>query len=324
MIAALRQELASKGFLEVETPILQPIPGGASARPFVTHHNALHADLYLRIAPELYLKRLIVGGFEKIFEIGRCFRNEGIDYAHNPEFTMLELYWSFSDKDSFFALLESLLSQAAQAVRSCLPQTASSSIQFQAPFPRMTFREAILNKTNIDIDQITSKEDLIQACKEQKVQVDFDGCFGMGEFFDALWKTTTRPHIEQPTWIFDYPADLKPLARMKDDDATKSACAQLVVTGAEVVNAYYHELNNPLDQRERFVQQQALREKGSEDAQWMDEEFLLALEHGMPPTCGVGIGLDRLMALLSDSPNLKEVILFPTLRPKTEAESEQN
>ncbi len=310
MISAIRRFLDEKGFMEVETPILQPVPGGASARPFITHHNALDADLYLRIAPELYLKRLLVGGFEKIYEIGRCFRNEGIDYSHNPEFTMLELYWSFADAETFIQMLEDLLSHAVSA-------SLGEKENFSVPFPRITFREAILNACGIDIDSTRTIDEIMDACKEKNIQVDFGGCVGIGEYYDALWKGTARARMEQPTWVFDYPIELKPLARAKTEDKTKSASAQLVVNGAEVVNAYYHELNDPIDQRNRFAEQQALREKGSEEAQWTDEEFLRALEHGMPPSSGVGIGIDRLVAILTDAPNLKEVILFPTLRPKT-------
>ncbi len=310
IVAAMRHFLDERGFLEVETPILQPIPGGASARPFVTHHNALDADLYLRVAPELYLKRLVVGGFEKIFEIGRCFRNEGIDYAHNPEFTMLELYSAFTDVETFVHLLEELIATAARVVGGEATDT------FAPPFPRVTFRDAVLDACGVDINTVRTPKEIIAATKKAKVAVDFEGCYGIGEYYDALWKATAREKIIAPTWVFDYPIELKPLTKAKREDATKSASVQLVVEGAEVVNAYYHELIDPVDQRARLDEQQMLREKGSEEAQWMDEEFLSALEHAMPPTSGVGIGIDRLVAFLTKAPNLKEVILFPTLRPK--------
>ncbi len=317
LIASMRRFLDEHDFMEVETPMLQPIPGGASARPFITHHNALDADLYLRIAPELYLKRLIVGGFEKIYEIGRCFRNEGIDYAHNPEFTMLELYWAFADTESFITLLEDLLMTVIhEAIDPLEDSLKNPELRFSAPFPRVTFRQAIMDATGIDIDLALEPEGLIALCKEKQLGVDFTGCVGMGEYYDALWKHTARPTIIQPTWVFDYPTSLKPLTKAKDSDPTKSACVQLVIQGAEVVNAYYNELNNPIDQRKRFEEQQMLREKGSEEAQWMDDAFLSALEHGMQPTSGVGIGIDRLIAFLTNAPNLKEVILFPTLKPK--------
>lgn len=318
LVSSMRRFLDEQGFMEVETPVLQPIPGGASAKPFVTHHNALNADLYLRIAPELYLKRLVVGGFEKIYEIGRCFRNEGIDYAHNPEFTMLELYWAFAETEAFITMLENLLMTVIKEAIDPLPDTLkNANIQFTAPFPRLTFQQAILEACGINIDEILTGDAMIAAVREKNLSIDFTGCIGMGEYYDALWKHTARPKITQPTWVFDYPTALKPLAKAKEADPSKSACVQLIIEGAEVVNAYYNELNDPIDQRNRFVEQQVLREKGSEEAQWMDEAFLSALEHGMPPTSGVGIGIDRLIAFLTNAPNLKEVILFPTLKPKT-------
>lgn len=323
LVASMRRFLDENGFMEVETPVLQPIPGGASAKPFLTHHNALGADLYLRIAPELYLKRLLVGGFEKIYEIGRCFRNEGIDYAHNPEFTMLELYWAFADKESFITLLENLLMTAIHdAIDPLEDSMKNKEVRFSAPFPRITFQQAILDACGIDIDSVHESEELILICQKKQLSIDFTACVGLGEYFDTLWKNTARPNIIQPTWVFDYPIDLKPLTKAKTEDATKSACVQLVVQGAEVVNAYYHELNDPIDQRNRFMEQQALREQGSEDAQWLDEAFLNAIEHGMPPASGVGIGIDRLIAFLTNAPNLKEVILFPTLKPKPVETSE--
>jgi lysyl-tRNA synthetase class 2 len=266
---------------------------------------------------------LIVGGFEKIYEVGRCFRNEGIDYAHNPEFTMLELYWAFAEKESFISLLENLLMTVIrEAIDPLANELKNAEIQFVAPFPRLTFRQAILSACGIDIDLVTEPDSLIALCKEKGIFVDFTGCIGMGEYYDALWKNTARPNVMQPTWIFDYPTSLKPLAKAKQEDPTKSACVQLVIQGAEVINAYYDELNDPVDQRNRFEEQQTLREKGSEEAQWMDEAFLSALEHGMPPTSGVGIGIDRLIAFLTNAPNLKEVILFPTLKQRNQDSSD--
>lgn len=317
LVSAMRRFLDERGFLEVETPMLQPIPGGANARPFVTHHNALDADLYLRIAPELYLKRLVVGGFEKVYEIGRCFRNEGIDYSHNPEFTMIELYWAYANKEAFVQFLEELMTAVImQSVGSLEVPYGDGTISFTAPWPRMTFRDAILQETGIDIDTLATNDDVVAAVQAKGLAIDFKGCVGFGEYLDELWKKTARPKITQPTWVFDYPVELKPLAKAHPKDPRKSSTVQLVVQGAEVFNAYYHELNDPLDQRRRFEEQQTLREKGSEEAQWMDEDFVRALEHAMPPTSGVGIGIDRLAAFLTNSPNLKEVILFPTLRPK--------
>ncbi len=319
VVSGLRAYLDTRGFLEVETPILQPIPGGASARPFITHHNALGADFYLRIAPELYLKRLVVGGFEKIYEIGRCFRNEGIDYSHNPEFTMLELYWAYANKDSFITFLEDLLTTVIAESLGTLKVPGTDTVKeidFTGPWPRKTFREAILESSGIDIDTVTNVKELIVEVKKAKVKIDFKKCVGLGEHLDELWKKTARPNLDGPIWIYDYPVDLKPLAKQHPIDKTKSSTVQLVIQGAEVVNAYYHELNDPIDQRARFVAQEQLREEGSEEAQHLDEAFLSAIEHALPPTSGVGIGIDRLVAFLTGAPNLKEVILFPTLKPE--------
>lgn len=309
LVSSLRGFLDERGFLEVETPILQPIPGGANARPFVTHHNTLDIDLYLRIAPELYLKRLIVGGFEKVYEVGRCFRNEGIDTMHNPEFTMMELYWAYVGKEEFITMIEEMLSHMVKA---------SLGKEFGAPFPRLTFREAILNETGIDIDELKNEKDVIAAVKKAKVKVDFKQSVGLGEYLDELYKKTARAKLAGPVWVLDYPIEMKPLANRVPGSPKKSATAQLIVQGSEIVNAYYHELHDPIDQRQRFEEQQSLAEKGSEEAQRMDTGFLDALEHGMPPTSGFGIGIDRLTAILTEAPSLKEVILFPTLRPKAE------
>jgi lysyl-tRNA synthetase class 2 len=323
-VSAMRHYLDDHGFLEVETPILQPIPGGANARPFITHHNALGADFYLRIAPELYLKRLVVGGFEKIYEIGRCFRNEGIDYSHNPEFTMMELYWAYAKKDEFIDFLEDLTTTIIrESVGSLAVAYGEGEIDFSSPWPRMTFREAILNDCGIDIDTLKSPKEVIAAAKTKKLVIDFKGCVGLGEHLDELWKKTAREKIAKPTWIFDYPVELKPLAKATEGDPSKSATVQLVVQGAEIVNAYYYELNDPIDQRVRFEAQQELKEQGSQEAQWMDEAFLSALEHGMPPASGVGIGIDRLVAFITNSPNLKEIILFPTLKPEQPSEKSE-
>lgn len=317
LVSALRRFLDDRGFLEVETPILQPIPGGANARPFVTHHNALDVDLYLRIASEIYLKRLVVGGFEKVYEIGKNFRNEGIDYAHFPEFTAIELYWSYVGKDAFVAFLEELMTSIiTQSVGSLETPYQAGTINFAGPWRRITFRESIIETCGIDIDAYKDSASLIAAVQEKRLKIDFEGCVGLGEHYDQLFKKTARAALTQPTWVFDYPIELKPLANRNPEDPTKSACVQLVVQGAEVINAYYHELNDPIDQRDRFMEQESMREQGSEDAQTIDESFLRALEHGMPPTSGMGIGIDRLVAFITDAPNLKEVILFPTLRPE--------
>lgn len=318
MIAALRRFCDDRDFFEVETPILQSIPGGANARPFITHHNALDNDFYLRIAPELYLKRLIVGGFERVYEIGRLFRNEGIDHAHSPEFTEMELYWAYApEQDTFVRFLEEMLRYGIAESAGLLKISSDAGvIDFAPEWPRMTFREAILNTTGIDIDEHHSEAALIAAVKKKKLSVDFGNCIGIGDHYDQLFKKTAREKILQPTWVLDYPRELKPLARVSVEDETKSASAQLIIQGAEIVNAYYHELNDPIDQRNRFMEQEALRERGSEEAQFLDEDYLFALEHGMPPTSGMGMGIDRLAMLLTNAANIKEIILFPTLKPK--------
>jgi lysyl-tRNA synthetase, class II len=318
LISALRRFLDERDFLEVETPVLQAIPGGANARPFITHHNTLDVDLYLRIAPELYLKRLLVGGFEKVYEIGRLFRNEGIDHAHNPEFTTIELYWAFvPSKDFFVDFLEEVVKYiVAHSVGTTQVVYQDTSIDFGGVWERKTFREAVLEKTGIDIDVYRTEKELVAAVEERGLAVDFSKCVGIGECYDQLYKKTTRPALRQPTWIFDYPLEQKPLAKASPDDASKSASVQLIVEGSEIINAYYHELNDPLDQRRRFLEQEELRQRGSTEAQYLDEDFLLALEHGMPPASGVGLGIDRLVMLLTDTKQIKDVILFPTLRPK--------
>lgn len=317
-ISALRSYLDEHDFLEVETPILQPIPGGAQARPFITHHNALDCDFYLRIAPELYLKRLLVGGFEKIYEIGRQFRNEGIDHAHAPEFTMIELYVSYCpSKEYFIQFLEDLLRYGIEkSLQSLVLPLDERNINFSGIWERKTFREVIFEKTGLDIDTIKNEEDIEDFCRKKGYTIDFTDCVGIGEWYDQFYKKTTRFEIIQPTWIFDYPIELKPLTQALRDDPTKSASAQLVIDGSEIINAYYHELNNPLEQRDRFTEQEALRERGSNEAQYLDEDFLFALEHGMPPTSGMGMGIDRLVELILNKHSVKEVILFPTLKPK--------
>ncbi len=317
LVQSMRRFLDDRGFLEVETPMLHPIPGGANAKPFITHHNALDIDLYLRIAPELYLKRLIVGGFEKIYEVARCFRNEGIDPTHNPEFTQIELYWAYISQD-FLSFMEEMLGHMLeQSVGTTKVLRQGVELDFKAPWPRKTFRQVILDACGIDVNRCFTPEDVIREVKAAKVKVDFKGAVGLGEYLDQLYKKTGRASIVQPTWVLDYPVEMKPLANRSATDSTKAAVAQLVVMGGEIINAYYHELNDPIDQRHRFEEEEKLAAQGSEESQRIDEDFLSALEQGMPPTSGMGMGIDRLVALLTDSPSLKEVIFFPTLRPLT-------
>ncbi|MCE9586208.1 lysine--tRNA ligase [Candidatus Uhrbacteria bacterium] len=319
LVSSMRSFLDGNGFLEVETPVLQTLAGGAAARPFTTHHNALGIDLYLRIAPELFLKRLVIGGMEKVYEIARCFRNEGIDHSHNPEFTQIELYWAYAGKERFLTFIESMVgTMLTDAFGSMVVARENGSLDFTGPWPRITFREAIKQATTIDIDAIKDIPALKAAVKAAKVKVDFKGLVGMGEHLDELYKKTARAKLTGPAWVLEYPVAMKPLAGRSPEDPEKSATAQLVVDGSEIINAYYYELNDPIDQRSRFVEQEALAKEGSQEAQPKDEEFLTALEHGMPPTSGMGMGIDRLVAILTGAPSLKEVILFPTLRPKQE------
>lgn len=310
---AIRNFLTAEKFLEVETPILQPIPGGATARPFVTHHNALNADLYLRVAPELYLKRLIIGGLERVFEISRCFRNEGIDHLHNPEFTQVELYAAYTDYEWMMALTERLLHQAASAVHGASSFSYSGQIiKLPKKFPRMTFRESIIEFGGPDIETINDDKALASAAK--KLGVDVAASDHRAAIIDGIFKTVVRPKILQPVFIVDHPIELSPLAKKKSDPRYTERF-QLLVAGSELANAF-SELNDPIDQRERFKSQEALRTRGDEEAQRVDEDFLEAMEYGMPPTSGLGLGVDRLTMLLTDNHSIKEVIAFPTLKPK--------
>ncbi|PIX61844.1 lysine--tRNA ligase [Candidatus Uhrbacteria bacterium CG_4_9_14_0_2_um_filter_41_50] len=317
MVTAMRNFLAHEGFLEVETPVLQAIPGGANAQPFVTHHNTLHADLYMRIAPELYLKRLLVGGFEKIYEFARCFRNEGISPQHNPEFTQIEAYWAYANIEQLTDHIEKLILEAVRAVTGgqTSVEIEGKTISF-ADIPRKTFREVILENTKIDLDEVTEEETLKQIMTERGVNTT--NVVGYGDLVDHLYKTAARPKIEQPVFVTDYPAAMKPLAKRRDSNPHYSASVQLVILGMEMCNGF-NELNDPLEQEERFKEQEELRVRGSEDSQRIDNDYIEALKHGMPPAAGYGIGIDRLAALLTGSTNLKEVILFPTLKPIEES-----
>lgn len=313
LVTAMRRFLESEGFMEVETPMLQPIAGGASARPFVTHHNALDSDFYLRIAPELYLKRLIVGGFEKIYEYARCFRNEGISPQHNPEFTQIEAYWAYATIEDLMNHLERMISTVIkEALGDNQVKIGEEELNFSTPFPRFTFRDLVIKYAEIDLENVQDETVLRTAMKNLGLKTD--GVIGLGELIDHLYKAKVRPNIIQPTFVTDYPSVMKPLAKRRGDTLW-SASAQLVVKGMEVCNAF-NELNNPLEQEARFKEQEALREQGSEEAQRIDDDYITALKHGMPPTAGYGIGIDRFIALLTGSPNLKEVILFPTLKPE--------
>jgi lysyl-tRNA synthetase class 2 len=316
LVSYLRRFLDQRGFSEVETPILQPIYGGAVARPFKTFHNALKSEFYLRIADELYLKRLIVAGFDKVYEIGKDFRNEGIDRQHNPEFTQLEFYWAYADYNDLMALSEEMLSGAVKEIAGSYKiMYQGQEIDFSPPWKRITMRDLVNDETNIDINVTNTEESLRQAIIDKKLIVDLKGVVGFANVLDNLYKTYCRPKITGPLFLTDHPYEAKPLAKRKPDDPTKVASVALLIAGFEVFNAY-SELNDPLDQRARWEEEKVLGEAGFEEAMQLDEDYLRALEYGMPPTAGWGMGIDRFTAILADQPNLKDVIIFPTLKPE--------
>jgi lysyl-tRNA synthetase class 2 len=314
MITGIRAFLIERGFLEVETPMMHPIPGGAAAKPFVTHHNALGVDLYLRIAPELYLKRLIVGGFPRVFEINRNFRNEGISTIHNPEFTMLEFYVSYADYQDLIRLTEELISSLAQQLLgTTVIEYQSQTINLAPPWRRWSYHQAILEVNGLAPAVLTDREQALAAAKQLNVPVDPK--WPLFNIVNEIFEETVEPRLEQPTFITDYPIEISPLARRKDADPALTDRFELYIAGREIANAF-SELNDPLDQRERFEGQAAQREAGNEEAHVVDEDFLRALEYGMPPTAGEGIGIDRLIMLFTNQASIRDVVLFPQLRPE--------
>jgi lysyl-tRNA synthetase class 2 len=293
---------------------MQPIPGGAEAEPFKTHHNALGMDLYLRIAPELYLKRLVVGGFERVFEINRNFRNEGISTQHNPEFTMLEFYQAYATHVDLMELTEQLFAKVAQAViGSTQISYQGNSIELAGPWRRLSLHSALVDIGGIDSELLNNKEGLLEFAAKNEIKITKTGKLGkvVTKLFDAL----VEPQLIQPTFITDYPAEVSPLSRRNDQQANLTERFELFIAGSEIANGF-SELNDPLDQRERFIQQVKSREAGDENAHQMDEDYIEALEYGMPPTAGEGIGIDRLVMLLTDSISIREVILFPHMKSK--------
>lgn len=314
IIAGIRTFLIERGFLEVETPMMHPIPGGAAAKPFVTHHNALGVDLYLRIAPELYLKRLIVGGFPRVFEINRNFRNEGISTIHNPEFTMLEFYVSYADYHDLITLTEELVSSLAQQIlgKTVIPYQGNE-IVLTPPWRRWSYHQAILEVNNLGPSVLQDREQALAAAKRLNAPVDPKA--SLFTIINEIFEETVEPNLQQPTFITDYPIEISPLARRKDTDPSLTDRFELYIAGREIANAF-SELNDPLDQRERFEGQAAQREAGDEEAHLVDEDFLRALEFGMPPTAGEGIGIDRLIMLFTDQASIRDVVLFPQLRPE--------
>lgn len=314
IVETLRQFLIKEGFLEVETPILQPIYGGASAKPFVTKHNELNQDMYLRISNELYLKRLMVAGLEKVFEFARDFRNESVSRFHNPEFTQLEFYWAYVDYEVLMKFTEKMLSHLIQTIKGKLKFTFNGkTVDFKTPLPRLTFRDAILNKVNIDIDQIKTETEFKQVLKQHNLRLDLTGVVGLGACFDALYKEYVRPYLEGPLFLTDYPAEMIALAKKKADNPKKIASFQLIIHGAELLKAY-DELNDPADQKSRWLEEEKLGQKGAQTAMKLDHDYIRALEYGMPPTAGWGMGIDRITQFLTDSPTIKDVILFPSMR----------
>jgi len=313
IIKSVRKFLDERGFLEVDTPLLNTIPGGAAARPFITHHNTLDIDLYLRIAPELYLKRLIVGGLEKVYEMGRMFRNEGISIKHNPEFTMMEVYEAYTDYKGMMDLAESLISSVAQEVLGSMRVVyQEKEVDLTPPWTRMTMIEAVKNRTGIDFGAIKTDEDARKKAKEENVR--FEGSPSKGEILYRFFEEFVEAHLYQPTFIYDYPVEVSPLTKRKPDMPDFAERFELFITGREMGNAY-SELNDPIDQKNRFLQQVKKREAGDEEASMMDEDYINALEYGMPPTGGLGIGIDRLVMLLTDSYSIRDVLLFPTMKP---------
>jgi len=315
IIKEMRRYLEDQGFLEVETPMMHPIAGGATARPFVTHHNTLDMDLYLRIAPELYLKKLIVGGFEKVFEINRNFRNEGMSYKHNPEFTTMELYQAQADYHDMMALTENLVSHLAEEVLGTTTlEYEGTELDFTVPWDRITMVEAVKKYADVDFTQFETAEAAYEAAAS--VGVKLEEGLSYGEVLNEVFEERVEEKLVQPIFIMDYPIEVSPLAQKIEDDPRFTYRFEAFVYGREIANAF-SELNDPEEQKRRFEEQVEMREAGDEEAQMMDYDFIRALEYGMPPTGGLGIGIDRLIMLLTDSSSIRDVILFPTMRPES-------
>ena len=313
---SIRNFLNEKGYLEVETPILQAIPGGAAARPFITHHNALDIPLYLRIANELYLKRLIVGGFDGVYEFAKDFRNEGMDRTHNPEFTIMELYVAYKDYNWMMDMTEQLLEKVAtDANGTSVATMGDKEINFRAPYPRVPIFEAIKKHTGKDLSGL-NEEELRAVAAELEIEVD--DTMGVGKLIDTIFGEKCEHHFVQPTFITDYPKEMSPLTKEHRDNPRLTERFELIINGKEIANAY-SELNDPIDQRERFEEQLRLSEKGDDEAMFIDHDFLRALEYGMPPTSGIGIGMDRLVMLVTNNASIQEVLFFPQMRPEKKA-----
>jgi lysyl-tRNA synthetase class 2 len=313
IIKALRDFLEKNGFIEVETPMMHQIPGGAAAKPFMTHHNALDLDLYLRIAPELYLKRLIVGGYERVFELNKNFRNEGISTKHNPEFTMIEFYMAYKDYNFLMDFTEQIFAFIAEKVLGTLKVPYGDEvIDLTPPWPRIPLLEA-LQKKGMPADAINDRDKAFAWAREKKLDIPTNA--SLAKILDEIFGAFVEPELIQPTFITDYPVELSPLAKRKRDNPELVERFELFITAREIANAF-SELNDPVDQKQRFLQQVAEKTKGDDEAHWMDEDYVRALEYGMPPTAGEGIGIDRLVMLLTNSQSIRDVILFPQLKPE--------
>ncbi|MDA3893888.1 MAG: lysine--tRNA ligase [Salinivirgaceae bacterium] len=319
IINTMRNMFNERGYLEVETPILQPIPGGAAARPFITHHNALNMPLYLRIANELYLKRLIVGGFDGVYEFAKDFRNEGMDRTHNPEFTVMEIYVAYKDYNWMMDFTEEMLEKVAMALHGHTKlKIGDNEVDFKAPYRRLTMTDAIKEHTGIDITGM-NEEQLRKVCKDLNVEVD--ETYGKGKMIDEIFGEKCEHHMIQPTFITDYPVEMSPLCKKHRDNPELTERFELMVNGKELCNAYT-ELNDPIDQLERFQDQLKLSEKGDDEAMFIDEDFVRALEYGMPPTSGMGIGIDRLTMFMTGQDSIQDVLFFPQMRPEKKAKVE--
>jgi lysyl-tRNA synthetase class 2 len=312
VVNLIREFMVSRDFLEVETPMMQPIPGGATARPFITHHNALDMQLYLRIAPELYLKRLVVGGFDRVFEINRNFRNEGISVRHNPEFTMMEFYQAYATFEDLMDFTEEMLCHVTMNLLGKLDFTyQGAEISFQRPWKRLTVKEAIVEYGKVDAKTVNDRE--LALTFARSIGLDLPDDIGYGKLITEIFEEVAEPKLIQPTFITSYPTEVSPLSRKSDHDPEYVDRFEFFCAGREMANAF-SELNDPVDQKERFLAQVEAKDKGDEEAHYMDEDYIRALEYGLPPTAGEGIGIDRLVMLLTDSPSIRDVILFPQLR----------
>jgi len=314
IIQALRHFLDNRGFLEVETPMMHPIAGGAAARPFITYHNALDMQLYMRIAPELYLKRLIVGGFERVYELGRVFRNEGIDIKHNPEFTMVELYQAYADYQTMMEITEEMVAYIAQEVLGTTKITyQGQEIDFTPPWPRLTMIEAIKQYGGIDFSGVKTVEEARKIA--DSLNIEYSKKDGIGKIINLVFEEVAEDKLIQPTFIIGHPTEISPLAKRNKDNPEITDRFEAFVFGRELANGF-SELNDPIDQKERFIKQVAEREAGDDEAHMMDEDYIIALEHGLPPTGGLGVGIDRLVMFLTNSYSIRDVILFPHMRPR--------